>query len=64
MEGDSELIPCSARLVNFKFKVTKKVENNPDLLVIKADANTLIQEFRLELRKNYGYILYQMCNFT
>ena len=50
MDDDDDFIPRSARLVNFDFRVTKKVENNPEFLVIKADTDTLVQEFRLALK--------------
>ena len=42
MDDDKEFIPRSARLVNFDFRVTKKVENNPEFLVIKADTDSIV----------------------
>ena len=50
MDDDSEFIPCSARLVNLEFRVTKKVENNPEFLVIKTETDTLVLDFKLTLK--------------
>ena len=47
MDDDEDLIPCSARMVNFEFWVTKKVEYDPDFLVIKAGTETLVLDFKL-----------------
>ena len=44
IEGDSEFILRSTRLVNFEFRVTKKVEDIPECLVIKTDTDTFVQE--------------------
>ena len=51
MDDDSDFIPRSARLVNFEFRVTKKVENSPEFLAIQADTDTLVQEFRQALKQ-------------
>ena len=51
MDDDSDFIPRSARMVNFDFRVTKKVENSPEFLAIQADTNTLVQEFRQALKQ-------------
>ena len=52
MEDDSDYIPRSVtKLINFDFRVTKSIENNPEFLVIKADTDTLIQEFKLGLKR-------------
>ena len=37
--------------------MTKKVENNPEFLVIKADTNALVEEFRLILKQKIMKIL-------
>jgi len=50
MENDDEFIPRSARLVNFDFRVSKKVEDHPEFLVVKADTDTLVHNFRLALK--------------
>ena len=47
MDDDSDFIPRSARMVNFDFRVTKKVGNSPEFLSIKTDTETLVIEFRL-----------------
>ena len=51
MDDDSDFIPRSARMVNFDFRVTKKVENSPEFLAIKADTDTLVLEFKLALKQ-------------
>ena len=62
MDDDSEFIPRSARLVNFEFRVTKKVENNPEFLVIKADTDTLVEEFRMALKQKIMQTLKIECD--
>ena len=62
MDDDSDFIPRSARLVNFEFRVTKKVENNPEFLVIKADTDTLVEEFRLALKQKIMQTLKIECD--
>lgn len=48
MDDNRYFISCSARIVNFNFGVSKKVENNLlEFLVIQADTYTLILEFKL-----------------
>ena len=61
MDDDKEFIPRSARLVNFDFRVTKKVENNPEFLVIKADTNSIVQEFKLALKLKIMHTLQLEC---
>ena len=39
-------------MVNFEFRVTKKVENNPEFLVIKAVTDTFVLDFKLALKVN------------
>ena len=51
MDDDSDFIPRSARMVNFEFRVTKKVENSPEFLAIKAETDTLVLEFKLNLKQ-------------
>ena len=62
MEDDSDFIPRSARLVNFEFRVTKKVENNPEFLVIKSDTDTLVTDFRLALKQKIMQTLKIECD--
>ena len=50
MEDDTEFIPRSARLVNFEFRVTKKVEVLPEFLEVQAATNVMIQDFRFDLK--------------
>ena len=50
MDDDSDFIPRSAWMVNFDFRVTKKVEDSPEFIVIKTDTDTLVLEFKLALK--------------
>ena len=50
MDDDSNFIPRSPRMVNFDFRVTKKVENNSDYMVVKADTDVIVLEFKLALK--------------
>ena len=50
MTHDDDFIPRSARLVNFDFRVSKKVEDHPEFLMVKADTDTLVHNFRLALK--------------
>ena len=61
MDDDSDFIPCSARLVNFEFRVTKVVEIDPEFLVIKADTDTLVLEFKLALKQKIMKTLQLEC---
>ena len=38
-------------MVNFEFRVTKKVENSPEFLAIKEETDTLVLEFKLNLKQ-------------
>ena len=51
MDGDNDFIPRSARLANFEFRVSKKVENSPEFLTIKGETDALVLEFRLKLKQ-------------
>ena len=46
MDDDQDYIPRSANLINFEFRVTKEVENHDEFLVIKADTDQLMSEFK------------------
>ena len=50
MDADEDFIPRSARLVNFEFRVTKKVEASEEFQEVKAETTLLIKEFRLNLK--------------
>ena len=50
MEDDAEFIPRSARLVEFEFRTSKKVEDSPEFQTVKADTISLVSEFRLALK--------------
>ena len=46
MHDDDDDLPRSVtKLVNIEFRVLKRIENNPEFLVIKAETETLILEF-------------------
>jgi len=62
MDDDDDFIPRSARLVNFEFRVTKKVENHPEFRVIKTDTDTLVHEFRLALKQKIAETLRIECS--
>ena len=62
MDDTSEFILRSTRLVNFKFTVTKKVEDKPKFLIIKADTDTLVHDFRLALKKKITDTLCIKCS--
>ena len=51
MEDENDFIPRSARLINFDFRVTKKVENSPEFLAIKTETDTLVLEFKMNLKQ-------------
>ena len=61
MGDDREFIPRSARMVNFDFRVTKKVEDNPEFLVVKADTDALMLEFKLALKRKIMETLQIQC---
>ena len=62
LDDEKNTLPRSVtRLVNFDFKVTKKVENNPEFLIIKADTDTLVQEFKLKLKEQVIQTLQLTC---
>ena len=50
MEADEDFIPRSARLVNFDFRVTRKVETSEEFQEVQAETNLLIKEFRFNLK--------------
>ena len=62
MDDDADFIPRSARLVNFEFRVTKKVENHPEFRVIKTDTDSLVHEFRLALKQKIADTLRIECS--
>ena len=62
LDDEKDTLPRSVtRLVNFDFKVTKKVENNPEFLVIKADTEIIVQEFKLKLKQKVMHTLQLTC---
>ena len=62
LDDDKDTLPRSVtRLVNFNFKVTKKVENNPEFLIIKADTDTIVQEFKLKMKEQVMQTLQLTC---
>ena len=63
MDDDSEFIPCSTRMVNFYFRVTKKVENSPEFMTIKAGTYTIVLEFKLALKQKIMKTLQVECDF-
>ena len=52
MEDDYDFLPRSARNAsNFEFSVSKKVEDNPEFLVIQAETDAIVKDFKLALKQ-------------
>ena len=50
MDDNDEFILRSARLVNFEYRITKKLEANPELLAIKDDIDAIVNKFQIALK--------------
>ena len=61
MDNNREFIPHFDRMVNFDFWVTKKVENSPEFITVKAETNNLVLEFKLTLKRKVMETLKNDC---